>query len=284
MAGHRYDNPYEEDYVNPFSGGHHARPASHSRPVPLPPEPADFYDHGGAIDIPLDPELKRKEKELQAKEAELSRREKEVRLLEEAAARAGIVLEVRNWPPFCPIIHHDIAKDIPIHLQRLQYAAFATYLGLILCLFWNVLAVTAAWFKGGDVKIWFLAIIYFILGVPGAYLLWYRPLYRAFRKDGALNYGRFFLFYILHVGYCIFAAVAPPIIFKGKSLTGIFPAMNIIDKKPLIGIFYFIGFGLYCAESVLSIWVIQQVYMYFRGSGKAAERKLEAALAERAGR
>ncbi|OWM91280.1 hypothetical protein CDL15_Pgr000224 [Punica granatum] len=131
MAGHRYDNPYEEDYVNPFSGGHHARPASHSRPVPLPPEPADFYDHGGAIDIPLDPveskyqELKRKEKELQAKEAELSRREK---------------------------------------------------------------------------------------------------------------------------------------------------------------IFYFIGFGLYCAESVLSIWVIQQVYMYFRGSGKAAERKLEAALAERAGR
>lgn len=31
------------------------------------------------------------------------------------------------------------------------------------------------------VKIWFLAIIYFIAGVPGAYVLWYRPLYRAFR-------------------------------------------------------------------------------------------------------
>ena len=32
-----------------------------------------------------------------------------------------------------------------------------------------------------DAKIWFLAIIYFISGVPGAYVLWYRPLYRAFR-------------------------------------------------------------------------------------------------------
>ena len=31
------------------------------------------------------------------------------------------------------------------------------------------------------VKIWFLSIIYFIAGVPGAYVLWYRPLYRAFR-------------------------------------------------------------------------------------------------------
>jgi hypothetical protein len=31
------------------------------------------------------------------------------------------------------------------------------------------------------VKIWFLALIYFIAGVPGAYVLWYRPLYRSYR-------------------------------------------------------------------------------------------------------
>lgn len=73
-------------------------------------------------------------------------------------------------------------------------------------------------------------------------------------------------------------------------------------------IFYFIGFGFFCLESLVSIWVIQvlffaasiihfdklkkeevvnklllllcvweqQVYMYFRGSGKAAEMKQEA--------
>jgi hypothetical protein len=29
--------------------------------------------------------------------------------------------------------------------------------------------------------IWLLAIIYFISGVPGAYVLWYRPLYNAMR-------------------------------------------------------------------------------------------------------
>ncbi|XP_068666402.1 secretory carrier-associated membrane protein 2-like [Aristolochia californica] len=201
----------------------------------------------------------------------------ELKRREEAASRAGIVIEEKNWPPFFPIIYNDIAKDIPIHLQRMQYFAFATLLGLVACLLWNVIAVTAAWIKGEGVKIWFLAIIYFISGCPGAYVLWYRPLYRAMRTESALKFGWFFFFYLLHIGFCIFAAVGPPIIFKGKSLTGILPAIDVIGDHLLIGVFYFIGFGLFCLESLLSVWVIQQVYMYFRGSGKAAEMKREAA-------
>ncbi|KAH9748510.1 Secretory carrier-associated membrane protein [Citrus sinensis] len=280
MAG-RYDsNPFDEEEVNPFSNSASVPPATNSRLSPLPHEPAGFnFERDAPIDIPLDTaaDLKKKEKELQAKEAELRRREQDVRRKEEAAARAGIVLEEKNWPPFFPIIHHDIANEIPIHLQRLQYVAFATYLGLFLCLLWNIVAVTTAWIKGEGVKIWFLAIIYFIAGVPGAYVLWYRPLYRAFRTESAMKFGWFFLFYLLHIGFCIFASVAPPIIFKGKSLTGVLPAVDVMGDHALVGIFYFIGFGLFCLESLVSIWVIQQVYMYFRGSGKAAEMKREAA-------
>ncbi|CAD5176067.1 unnamed protein product [Musa acuminata subsp. malaccensis] len=300
----RYDsNPFEEEEeeVNPFAdtgargkatglnygGGPFymvnpatVPPASNSRLSPLPPEPADFYnDRSATIDIPLDTakDLRKKEKELQAKEAELNKKEKELKRREEAAARAGIVIEEKNWPPFFPIIHHDIANEIPIHVQRLQYFAFASLLGLFACLFWNIIAVTAAWIKGEGVKIWLLAIIYFIAGVPGAYVLWYRPLYRAMRTESALKFGWFFLFYVLHIGFVIYSAVAPPIFFKGKSLTGILPAVDIIGDHLLVGIFYFIGFGMFCLESLLSVWVIQQVYMYFRGSGKAAELKREAA-------
>ncbi|TKY59329.1 putative secretory carrier-associated membrane protein 1 [Spatholobus suberectus] len=292
MAG-RYDsNPFDEEEVNPFSdpavrgkasgqsnfsGGafYTANPgsvpaATKSRLSPLKPEPLIYL-------LTHQQDLKKKEKELQSKEAELRRREQEVRRKEEAAARAGIVLEEKNWPPFFPIIHHDIANEIPIHLQKLQYVAFTTLLGLMLCLLWNVIAVTSAWIKGEGVKIWFLAIIYFIAGVPGAYVLWYRPLYRAFRNESALKFGWFFLFYLLHIGFCILAAVAPPIVFKGKSLTGILSAIDVLGDHALIGIFYFIGFGLFCIETLISIWVIQQVYMYFRGSGKAAEMKREAA-------
>ncbi|XP_047970436.1 secretory carrier-associated membrane protein 3-like isoform X2 [Salvia hispanica] len=306
MAGHYDRNPFdEEEEVNPFSNGGRGKasgqqfsggsfyttsgsvpPAVNSRLSPLPPEPADFYNPTAPVDIPLDSasDLKKKERELQAKESELKRREQEVRRKEEAAARAGIVLEEKNWPPFFPIIHHDIANEIPIHLQKIQFVhsvldfgPWHEASGLCFALLWNVIAVTTAWIKLGDAKIWFLAIIYFISGVPGAYVLWYRPLYRAFRTESAMKFGWFFMLYMLHIGFCIFASVAPPVVFRGKSLTGILPAIDVIGDHVLVGIFYFIGFGLFCLESVLSIWVIQQVYMYFRGSGKAAELKREAA-------
>ncbi|KDP24177.1 hypothetical protein JCGZ_25834 [Jatropha curcas] len=292
----RYDsNPFDEEEVNPFAdqpakgkgsgqssygGGAFYMPnnvpPANSRLSPLPPEP---YDRGATIDIPLDAakDLRAKEKELQAKEAELKKREQELKRREDAIARAGIVIEEKNWPPFFPIIHHDIGNEIPVHLQRLQYVAFTTLLGLVICLLWNIIAVTTAWIKGEGPTIWFLAVIYFISGVPGAYVMWYRPLYRAMRTDSALKFGWFFLCYMVHIGFCIFAAVAPPIIFKGKSLAGILPAIDLLGSHALVGIFYFIGFGLFCVESLLSIWVIQQVYMYFRGSGKAAEIKREAA-------
>jgi secretory carrier-associated membrane protein len=90
-----------------------------------------------------------------------------------------------------------------------------SYTGLAGCLFWNVIATTTAWIKGeGTINlhlivyisyifihqrlltlqliltsaatgamIWLLAIIYFISGVPGAYVLWYRPLYNAIRSE-----------------------------------------------------------------------------------------------------
>ncbi|GMG98609.1 hypothetical protein Nepgr_000449 [Nepenthes gracilis] len=296
-----YDkNPFDEEDVNPFadqkargkesgpstfSGGAFympnpgsVPPASNPRLSPLPHEPAD-YDRGATIDIPLDgvKDSKKKEKELQAKETELKRKEQELKRREDAVARAGIVIEEKNWPPFFPLIHHDIAHEIPIHLQRLQYVAFTTYLGLVLCLLWNIVAVTTAWVKGGGVKIWLLAVIYFISGVPGAYVLWYRPLYRAMRTDSALKFGWFFLFYLVHIGFCILAAIAPPIIFEGKSLTGILAAVDVLGDNALVGIFYLVGFGMFCLETLLSFWVIQQVYMYFRGSGKAAEMKKQAA-------
>ncbi|KAG1368174.1 Secretory carrier-associated membrane protein 1 [Cocos nucifera] len=294
MAG-RYDsNPFDEEEVNPFAdpgvrgkaagqsnygGGPFytthpgsVPPASNSRLSPLPPEPADFYsDRSATVDIPLD---------TSTKVSENIRSRLKIGLFTDTcwihdAKNATLTIEkdLKKREKELQAKEAELNK----REKRLQYFAFASLLGLTICLFWNIIAVTTAWIKGEGVKIWLLAIIYFISGVPGAYVLWYRPLYRAMRTDSALRFGWFFLFYLLHIGFCIFSAVAPPIIFKGKSLTGILPAVDLISGHALVGIFYFIGFGLFCVESLLSVWVIQQVYMYFRGSGKAAEMKREAA-------
>ncbi|XP_077244782.1 SCAMP family protein [Tasmannia lanceolata] len=258
-------NPFDEEEVNPFSNS----AGSKSRLPPLEPKSLGFnHKHDATVDIPLDTmnDPQKKEKELAAWEADLKRREKDIKRREGAVVRAGVPTDDKNWPPFFPIIHHDIANEIPIHAQRLQYLAFASWLGIVLCLTWNVIAVIVCWIKGGGVKIFFLATIYALLGCPLSYVLWYRPLYRAMRTDSALNFSLFFVLYLLHIGFCIFAAIAPPIIFHGKSLTGILAAIDVFSDHVLVGIFYLIGFGLFCLESLLSLWVLQKIYMYFRGA------------------
>ncbi|XP_047077779.1 secretory carrier-associated membrane protein 5-like [Lolium rigidum] len=235
-----------------------------------PAEPAGFGGGGGrdaAVDIPLDNMngSNGKDSELSQWQADLKRREADIKRREEALKSAGVPMEDKNWPPFFPIIHHDIANEIPANAQRLQYLAFASWLGIVLCLVWNFIAVIVCWIRGGDSKLFFLATIYGMLGIPLSYLMWYRPLYRAMRNDSALSFGWFFLCYMLHIGFCIIAAIAPPIVFKGKSLTGILAAIDTFSDNALVGIFYFVGFALFSLETVVSIWVLQRVYMYFRG-------------------
>ncbi|KAM7490997.1 hypothetical protein LguiA_033918 [Lonicera macranthoides] len=252
-------NPFDEEEVNPFSNGK-ATPASKSRIPQMVASTLGFgQKHDATVDIPLDSmnDPKKKEKELAEWEADLKRRERDIKRREDAVSTAGVPSDNKNWPPFFPIIHHDIANEIPVHAQRLQYLAFASWLGIVLCLVFNVVAVTVCWIRGGGVRIFFLATIYALLGCPLSYVLWYRPLYRAMRTDSALKFSWFFLFYLLHIGFCIFAAIAPPIVFRGKSLTGILAAIDVFSDHILVGIFYLVGFGLFCLESLLSLWVLQ---------------------------
>ncbi|XP_011074780.1 secretory carrier-associated membrane protein 4 [Sesamum indicum] len=268
--GRRNDpNPFDEGEpeINPFSNDT-AAAGSKSRIPKVVASTLGFGQKNDAnVDIPLDTmnDPRKKEKELATWESDLNRREREIKRREDAVARAGVPVDDKNWPPCFPIIHHDIANEIPVPAQRLQYLAFASWLGILLCLVFNVIAITVCWIRGGGVKIFFLAIIYALLGCPLSYVLWYRPLYRAMRTDSALKFSWFFMFYLLHIAFCIFAAIAPPIIFHGKSLTGILAAIDVFSDHVLVGIFYLIGFALFCLESLLSLWVLQKIYFYFRG-------------------
>ncbi|XP_042431237.1 secretory carrier-associated membrane protein 4-like [Zingiber officinale] len=262
----RDPNPFSEEDVNPFANS--TAPGSNSRISTLASKAFGFGNKNDArVDIPLDNvnDSKKRERELAAWEENLKQREMDIKRREDSMTRAGVTIEEKNWPPIFPIIHHDISKEIPVHAQRLQYLAFASWLGILLCLSWNVIAVIVCWIRGGGVKIFLLAVIYALLGFPLSYVLWYRPLYRAMRTDSALRFSWFFFVYLIHIGFCIFAAIAPPIVFHGKSLTGILAAIDTFSDHALVGIFYLVGFGLFCLETLISLWVLQKIYMYFRG-------------------
>ncbi|KAK4486328.1 hypothetical protein RD792_008999 [Penstemon davidsonii] len=230
-------NPFDEEEpeVNPFSNS----AASKSRVPRVVANTLGFgQKHDATVDIPLDTmnDPRKKEKELSNWEADLSRREREIKRREDAVFTAGVPVDNRNWPPFFPIIHHDIANEIPVHAQKLQYLAFASWLGIVLCLVFNIIAITVCWIRGGGVVIFFLAIIYALMGCPLSYVLWYRPLYNAMRTDSALKFGGFFLFYLIHIGFCILAAIAPPIVFHGRSLTGILAAIDVFSDHVSVGV------------------------------------------------
>ncbi|KAM5588353.1 hypothetical protein ABKV19_006674 [Rosa sericea] len=74
--------------------------------------------------------------------------------------------------------------------------------------------------------------------------------------------------------HCLFNYDAPVVCFWNS---GILAAIDIQSDHSLVRLFYCIGFGMFCLESVLSIWIIQQVYMYVPGSGKAAKMKRKGA-------
>ncbi|KAJ3692554.1 hypothetical protein LUZ60_011649 [Juncus effusus] len=254
----RDTNPFADEDVNPF--------ASVERESKVPPAKGFGERIGPTFNIPLGNMDARKERELAKLEEELKRREKDIKQREDALTRAGAMnIEEKNWPPIFPIIHHDIANEIPLHAQKLQYLAFASWLGLILCLVWNIIAVLVCWVRGGGIMIFLLAIIYALSGCPLSYILWYRPLYRAMKTDSVLKFGGFFLFYMIHIGFCVLAAIAPPIVFKGESLTGILATIDAFSDSALVGVFYLIGFAFFSLESVLSVWVLQRVYAFFRG-------------------
>nr|GEZ17020.1 secretory carrier-associated membrane protein 3-like [Tanacetum cinerariifolium] len=221
MAGHHDRNPFSPGHdINPFSNHHNIHGVTTSSKLStLSHEPA-LYGHGDSTIDSLDTpaKLKRKQKELEAKEAELNKREQILRRKEEALARSGAVIDNKNWPSFYPIVHHDIAGDIPVHVHRIM-GANLTFLESY-NEYSNIFGVFV-----------FFSAIYFLLGTPGAFYFWYRPLYRAFRTNNGTNFGCFFFNYV---------------------------------------IMSFIGSGFFTIELVLSIWVMQQVYRHFRNSGQKA--------------
>ena len=116
--------------------------------------------------------------------------------------KKGMPIEDKNQHSYFPISHNDIVNEVPIDAQRLQDLAFTSWLGIVLCLVFNIIAVTDYWIKGRGTKIFLLVIIYVLVGCPLSYVLWYRSLYRAMRMNSAMNFGWFFLVYTIHICFC----------------------------------------------------------------------------------
>ena len=80
--------------------------------------------------------------------------------------------------------------------------------GLVWCLFFNFIGGSALLISdGSQVAAWLWSAIWFVGGVPGAYILWYSRLYNAAIKDSAFGYAIFFAGFFANLVFSIWSAV-----------------------------------------------------------------------------
>lgn len=233
--------------------------------------PSNFAGKG------MEADLAKREAELNAREAELKRWEADLR-------SSGRLRPKKNWPKCCPITVMDIKGEVPKELQALVYAAYYSFLGLCLCLVYQLAATIVALAlingKSGRLSGFFLALIYMIIGIPAAWALWYIRLYTASIKDRAFTYAFFFLAFCIHIFWCIWSAISPPILFNKWSYAGWITAIvAALPNNATVGVVYIVGAVFWSVEALLSIYTLQRVYSNFRGQGKSSQLKNEAMAA-----
>ena len=178
------------------------------------------------------------------------------------------------------MLYHNIAEEVPEDMQVCVTRCYYTYLGLIVCFFWNTISVMGAGFalnkeKQDDLHIWYsmlIALIYALCGIPLAFILWYYRLYSAAVKDKGLTYFWFFCMYFVHIVVVLIAAIGPPLGEKSQmALCGIMTMIEAYNAKKDVGIMYTVGFVLWALETIASVYVLSMAYAKFRGRGHTME-------------
>uniref|UniRef100_A0A914LTF4 Secretory carrier-associated membrane protein n=3 Tax=Meloidogyne TaxID=189290 RepID=A0A914LTF4_MELIC len=202
-------------FADPFQQTNNSTPTNTAQPQ----QPSGYG--GTAQSMPVRPaqatvpiseeELFRQQEELRRREQELIRRQQDLDNRARQQQRAGNGQRPpHNWPPLPKIIplepcfYQDIDVEIPAQFQETVRLVYYVYLIYVLALSSNVMgALFYFLFAGGGFGLMFLSIIQLILFTPCAFLLWFRPVYKAFRDDSSFNFMMFFLVLFFHTIFCL---------------------------------------------------------------------------------
>ncbi|KAF5833360.1 scamp family-domain-containing protein [Dunaliella salina] len=173
----------------------------------------------------------------------------------------------RNWPVCFPIWHHDIDGEIPDEARHVVWQVYISWWGLLFCLTFQFSCATVMLSCARDnnaIPSWFLTIFYWAAGLAGGFWLWYKPLYEVACQGTLSDFVSFFLFYSIHVCWCIWCAIGVPGESAAWSFSGFATALAAVDVHPFPGGMYFTGAALWFLEAVWSLWCVREAYLCFR--------------------
>ncbi|KAH6570131.1 hypothetical protein BASA50_004793 [Batrachochytrium salamandrivorans] len=207
-----------------------------------------------------------REIELDARETELRLREAKVSMREKDAGD----YHPPNWPPFRPMVYHDIEGDIPKNGQWLVKRLFSGWYLASLTFLLNLIAafsllVTKAESAGATFGI---ALLMTFLGIPMSFVFWYRSLYLGVKHDRSINFMFFFFNYSCHLAIMVIMCIGIPG-WGGAGFIYMFSQFNTNLGSAILCI---ISSSFFIFQVLYGIWQIKAVHTYFRSKGLTTDQ------------
>lgn len=211
---------------------------------------------------------------MREREAELNRKEKELATREQTLQLSGGSSKGRppNWPRCRPLIHHDIAGDMPTpETVRLVKMAYGGWIASVCCLIWNSICMLAALIvDGGSTVGDYILSVIFIIILPIIWFLIYRLLYRAARKTRPSVYIVFWIFYFLELLSCGFFLAGAP----STGAAGLIYMFDLFEASELaVGFMVLASSVLWGLDVVFCLWIYIASRLEYRKAGGFARAK-----------
>ncbi|XP_012670265.1 secretory carrier membrane protein 2, like [Clupea harengus] len=213
--------------------------------------------------------LLKQQEELEKKAAELERKEQELQ------NRGSSLGPENNWPPlpkFFPIkpcFYQDFDEEIPVEYHRVSKMMYYLWMYHCVTLFLNILACLAHFTVDAAHGVDFgLAILWFILFSPAAFLCWYRPVYKAFKSDSSFNFFFFFFIFSFQVVVYIIQSVGIP--YWGNS--GWIYSISVIGTNLAVSVFMMVVAGFFTVSAVMSVVLLKMVHGMYRRTGASFQK------------
>jgi len=266
---HSQSNPFAESgkptisEYNPFQNQQSA-PAKYTPPTA--PGSTKSSDDVQA----LKQQLQEKEKQVQELQSQL---EYKNRMIQDTA----IQLRVANWPKWPkPILYHDIERDITEpDPKRMVKKAYFTWFLTVFCTSWNMVCLFMAIFVSQlqttvSVAADFGAALFFwVFWIPLSFVLWYRPLYNAARKNRSSLYVFFIIAFAIHIGVSILYVLG----IWTTGAAGIISSIDLMSKGAIgVGICFLISTSAWLLNILFSVYVMKEVIRNYRSHGHTIEK------------
>jgi len=212
-------------------------------------------------------DFQRRQEELERRARELDRREQEIR-------NAPTNVKQNNWPPLpkiCPIqpcFYQDINVDIPVEFQQIVKYVYYLWIGHTALRLVNVLLGLLLIFVGGLAWLgsFLYALLWFVVFTPLSYLLWFRPIYKAFRDDSSISFMFFFFVFFFQMIVSFFRMLT------GLGSGGLIMGFREVSEGASGGLIFIgilliiegVGFGIL---TLADFYVLTRVHKMYRSTG-----------------